>query len=148
MVAQHLKKQLLKVKLGLIPESIRNILMILIQDKISDSIKGGIWLLLSLSETRFKIIQNILLVTNRILDQTHVQSRNLATVVLVHKLKQVDSASTESITCLREEMESWNDLWGLLLQDNDFLIQVRNAPNIKTRLMKLIQKCWTLGQKS
>jgi hypothetical protein len=35
LVAQHLKRQLLKINLGLLPESICNLLKILIQDSIS-----------------------------------------------------------------------------------------------------------------
>jgi hypothetical protein len=124
LIAQHLKKQLLKINLGLLPESICNLILILIQDNLSDSLKGAVWLLLSLSDTRFKIIQNLLLVTNRIRSETNVQSKNLATVVLVHKLKQVNATTSESITALREEMERWNQVWGFILEDNDFLIKV------------------------
>ena len=89
---------------------------------LSDSIKGGVWLLLSLSETRFKILQSLLLVTNRIRSETNVPSKNLATVVLVSKLKHVDSTCT--IIALRESMERWNEVWGLVLEDNDFLTKV------------------------
>lgn len=89
----------------------------------------------------------MLLVTNRIRSETNVSTKNLATVILVSQLKQVDSTSPQSIAVLREELERWNEIWGLLLQDNDFLTMV--IPYIiYFRMMRLIQKCWICGLKS
>ena len=137
LASNYLKQLLNRIDKGFIPESIQSLLTFIIeknttwkdQQVITNVLAlDCVYHLLSLNIQRFKIFDYLIRITQIILqtNQNVVDPKGLACVLPVQPFSIAQS--TESLEQVKNDMEKWQRIWGLVMANGPLLVILDSKP--------------------